>query len=242
MPFTLLKINWLEALHPRHLLDPTTLCLLSANLIPLAGVFWWHWDLFLLMMVYWMETGVIGFWNILRMAIEARWFALFLVPFFCLHFGGFMFGHFVVLLGLFGKDWHQKIHGPGDVIQVLFFGAGLWIPVLALFVSHGISFLLNFLNPFFARKRKPLFSKQDGAPQQPLPEKFRDRALEINEIMKAPYRRIFILHLTLIFGAVLTVIFQTKTAAYVLLILIKIIVDTASHARKNFMDGFFNQD
>src|SRR2546422_292146 len=105
------KIGWLEALHPRYIFDFSTLILIVANLIPLAGIFFWHWDLFVLITLYWLETGIIGFWNILRMAIMAKWLSLFLVPFFCVHFGGFMTGHFIFLRALFGKEWSNKIHG-----------------------------------------------------------------------------------------------------------------------------------
>jgi hypothetical protein len=34
---------------------------LIANLIPLYGVLYWHWDTFQLLMLYWMETVFIAF-------------------------------------------------------------------------------------------------------------------------------------------------------------------------------------
>jgi len=42
------------------------------------------------------------------------------------------------------------------------------------------------------------------------------------------------MHMTIIFGAMLIEIFRTKTAAFVLLIALKITVDIAAHVRKNF--------
>ena len=50
----------------RSLLRLPTLILLAANLVPLVGVLFWHWDGFLLLMLYWMETAVIAFWTIVR--------------------------------------------------------------------------------------------------------------------------------------------------------------------------------
>ena len=41
---------------------------LAANLIPLAGVLFWQWDTFQLLMLYWMETVIVAFWTIRRLA------------------------------------------------------------------------------------------------------------------------------------------------------------------------------
>ena len=39
----------------------------------------------------------------------ARWGAIFLVPFFCVHFGGFMLGHFLFLWQMFGGGWNENV-------------------------------------------------------------------------------------------------------------------------------------
>jgi hypothetical protein len=56
----------------RPLLYPSTLVLLAANLLPLAGVLFWGWDAFVLLVLYWMETAAIGFWTIARIATAPR--------------------------------------------------------------------------------------------------------------------------------------------------------------------------
>src|SRR5688572_2147822 len=96
------RIGWLHALQPRFLRAPSVIVLILANLVPLAGVIFWGWDLLDLMILYWMETGIIGFYAIIQMAIASRWGALFTVPFFVVHFGGFMAGHLFFLLMMFG--------------------------------------------------------------------------------------------------------------------------------------------
>ena len=104
------KIGWLQALSGRYWRAPTVIALVAANLIPLYGVVHWGWDLFVLMTAYWMETGIIGFFTAVRMAIVGRWVAVVMVPFFCIHFGGFMAGHFFFLWALFADEARAASH------------------------------------------------------------------------------------------------------------------------------------
>ena len=106
------KIGWLEAWRSGYLRYPSVIILIVANLVPLYGVLFWNWDLFTLMLAYWMETAAIGFWNIAHMALLARWAALFLVPFFIVHFGGFMLGHFLFLWQMFGGELSSMTNNP----------------------------------------------------------------------------------------------------------------------------------
>ena len=53
----------------RALLHPSTLLLLAANSIPIFGVLYWGWDVFVLLMLYWLETAIIGGWTIARIAL-----------------------------------------------------------------------------------------------------------------------------------------------------------------------------
>ncbi len=43
--------------------------LLAGNLIPVLGVLVWEWDTFLLFFVFWIETGLIGGFTLLKMAL-----------------------------------------------------------------------------------------------------------------------------------------------------------------------------
>jgi len=56
----------------RLLLRPPVLILVAANLVPLIGVIAWGWDAFVLLMLYWLETAVIAFWTIVRIATLPR--------------------------------------------------------------------------------------------------------------------------------------------------------------------------
>ena len=56
----------------RYLLQPSSLILIAANLVPLVGVIFWDWDAFVLLMLYWLETAVIAFWTVVRIATLPR--------------------------------------------------------------------------------------------------------------------------------------------------------------------------
>src|SRR5204863_10015123 len=53
---------------PAHM-SPSGLALIGANLVPLAGVLFFGWDLSSVMVLFWAESGVIGFYTALKMAI-----------------------------------------------------------------------------------------------------------------------------------------------------------------------------
>jgi hypothetical protein len=50
----------------------TVYSLIVANLIPLAGVLFFGWSLFETMVVYWLENGVIGFFNLFKIGLTKR--------------------------------------------------------------------------------------------------------------------------------------------------------------------------
>lgn len=212
---------WLPHWHPAALGNPSTYLLLAANLVPLLGVFFWGWDLFLLMMLYWSETAIIGFWHILRMALEAKFLALFLVPFFCVHFGGFMMGHFIFLMAFFGKGEGFQVHNVKDYVDQILIGKELWIPFTVLFINHGVSFFINYLKP----KMDQDLGLAAPSAQGPFPD--------LGDLMAAPYRRIVIMHVTIIFGGMLSMIFHLDKAAFFLMVVLKTFMDLGAHTRKN---------
>ena len=81
----------------------------------------------------------------------------------------------------------------------------LWPALLALLISHGISYYINFVKT----------NKSQG----------RTMALQMQE----PYRRVMIMHMTIIFGGFLTLSFDTGIGALMLLLLLKIVADLRGH-------------
>lgn len=118
--------------------------LAAANLVPLAGVLLWGWDAFALIALFWMENAVIGALTVLRLlaaspAEPASWAAkLFLVPFFCFHYGMFTSMHGMFVFEFLGKRRYDPLAVAGDY--------GLWLPLAALAASHLFSFFWNYLH------------------------------------------------------------------------------------------------
>ncbi len=187
--------------------------LIAANLLPLAGVLWWDWDVFFLLLLFWCENVVIGVFGIARMIVAGKTESpaenLFLPIFFLVHYGGFMFGHFMVLFGMysgFGQGGEQL--EPEDYYGAIVENLN-WVPVVALFISHGWSFVENYMG-----------------------RREHDR-LTPGQAMALPYRRMFITHVALIAGGFFLVEKGQPLAGLVLLVLMKIGLDVTFHRREH---------
>jgi Family of unknown function (DUF6498) len=129
---------------------------LVANLIPLFGVLLWNWDTFQLLMLYWMETVIVAFWALMRLARlpedqqppivdrEGNRSGEFsLVGFFALHSGVFITVHLVFLWALFSQAWLKKVHGVASFFSELFIVNGIWFVLLLFFAANWISYLVD---------------------------------------------------------------------------------------------------
>lgn len=54
---------------PVSLTSPSTLALIAANLAPVAGMILFGWNLGDVMILHWGESAVIGFYNLLKIAV-----------------------------------------------------------------------------------------------------------------------------------------------------------------------------
>jgi hypothetical protein len=227
--------------------------LVAANVIPLVGVLFFGWNVWNVLVVYWLENGIVGVFNVLKMSRaagpagddgatlngrpligdESRA----LIPFFILHYGLFWFVHGVFVLalplvtGMFGGGLGGSFPGgfdgpgslpgvPGDFGGTGEFGAGVApgaapaagfdagtvvFAVIALAISHGLSYWWNFL-------RGGEYRRVSAARQ-----------------MFAPYGRLFVLHLTIIFGAMAIIATGAPAAAVAILVAIKTALDIGFH-------------
>jgi hypothetical protein len=88
----------------RYITNIPLLALVVANVIPLWGVLYLGWDAFYILLLYWSENLVIGFYGILKIAfakapnLAAHLSKIFIIPFFIIHYGGFMAGHGLFVL------------------------------------------------------------------------------------------------------------------------------------------------
>jgi hypothetical protein len=123
------------------------------------------------------------------------------------------------------------VNGSGDFLELVVVGSGLWVPLMALFGSHGISMYLNTFRTVFPAP-SPVAST---AVEKEVPGSAAvvELASNLRDLMTAPYRRIVVLHVALILGAMLGVLFRSHGAAFILLIVLKTGVDAAAHSRKH---------
>lgn len=193
-----------EPLH--HALRNSTLLLVGANLLPLLGVLLLGWDVFSILMVFWVENVVIGLFGVLRTARATG--SVFLPLFFLVHYGGFMAGHAMVLLLFAGN---QGANGAIDPQQLLDFLKSPYIVLVAaaLTVSHGYSYVKNFL----------------GAAEY--------RNLSRGQAMALPYSRMMITHVALLLGGALLEFMGQPILGLVVLVLLKIGMDLRFHWREH---------
>ena len=206
-----------------------------ANLIPLVGVLWFGWGVFDVLTVYWVESGVVGLLNVPKILLarsesgEGSAFAATVngrpldlsgpdesalvdgphvyaanVP---------VASFFVVHYGMF---W--VVHGvfvlfglpafAGASVGVVDVGAALFGGA-AMAASHGGSFVVNFVGH----------------------EEYRD--VSAAGQMSAPYRRVFVLHLTIVLGAALVVSSGSPVVLVALLVALKTGFDAVAHLREH---------
>lgn len=186
--------------------------LLVANAVPLLGVLLHQWTVFAVMLLYWCENVVVGGFNVLRMLFArpaepmAQAVKLFMIPFFCFHYGMFTFVHGVFVFAMFGSGRSHSGFGisPSIVLDAVR-REGLGWPIAALFASHGFSFFHNY----FAGGEY--------------------RNVSLAQLMARPYGRIVLLHLTIILGGFLVMALGSPVAALVLLVLLKTALDLGAH-------------
>jgi hypothetical protein len=196
------------------LLSPSAVVLVLANLAAMHGIFALGWDVFPLILLYWIENVVIGVLNVARMlAVDpgdgATWLGkLFMVPFFCVHYGMFCAIHGAILLGVFGKGYEPEGFSPIPAATQAVVDYGLGIGVAAIAGSHLFSFLWNTL----------------------WRGEFRRAAL--TELMERPYGRVVVLHLVILAGGFAVAALGSPLWALVPLVAIKIALDVRAHLRE----------
>jgi hypothetical protein len=188
--------------------------LVAANLLPLYGVLFWNWEAFPLLALFWMENAIIGVLNAARMLVldpgnAALWAGkLFMVPFFCFHYGMFTTIHGLFVFSMFGGY-------PVDDLQVLAPAAravadwNLWLPLAALAASHLFSFFWNFL--YRGEYRRASLSEQ----------------------MMRPYGRVVVLHLAILLGGFAAMALGSPLWALLVLLGVKIAVDLTAHLKEH---------
>jgi hypothetical protein len=203
--------------------------LVAANAIPLVGVLFLGWNVWTILTIYWLENGVVGIFNVLKMAhAEGRGAAdgvgamtievngrpvgpggaakATLIPFFIVHYGIFWLVHgiFIFMLPLFAAFGANG--GPSEG------GAGLAsdpfavvIVIVGLFISHGVSYRLNYIG-------RGEYLRTNIAAQ-----------------MFAPYGRLVVMHITILIGGMAIAFTGAPAFAVLVLVVLKTALDLGFH-------------
>ena len=194
---------------PVTLTSASTLALIIANMVPIAGTVFLGWNLSDVMVLYWAESAVIGFFTICKIVVIGRWMALLAGPFFLGHFGGFMAIHFLFIYTFFVKGPESMGASDGDLSDVAKLFVILWPALAALFASHAYSFFTNFLGRGEYRKRT------------------------VKDQMSEPYGRIVFMQLVLIFGGGISMILGQIEPVLIAVIGLKIYFDVRAHIKEH---------
>jgi Family of unknown function (DUF6498) len=210
----------------------SAILLVAVNAIPLIGVAFWDWSLMMILVLYWIESGIVGVINVFKIAraeggdgpavsvdgnrVTIRMSGMAagmtrgaVIGFFVMHYGIFWIVHgvFVFLLPLFAGLSANPFGGPMDFGPLPLDGLLLSIALLA--ASHTVSFFTNYLG-----RGEYLRATPTGQ-------------------MMSVYGRVIALHVTIVAGAFVIGAFGAPIAALYLLVGIKTAIDLVLHLREH---------
>lgn len=214
---------------------PSYLPLIVANIIPVFFIIFDNWAVGPVILLYWAENIVIGFYNICRIIIApvghpVLWVGkVFKILFFLIHFGGFCAIHGMLVFGMVSEYEAGTVDVSMDGDMGFKFGPFVFVAllinvvrhffetasvetlfsVLALFVSHGLSFIFNYW-------RSGEYQKKNT-----------------QDLMTDPYQRVIVLHLVIIAGGFAVLALKSPVPLVILLVLVKIIIDVKLHQKSH---------
>ena len=172
------------------------------------------------MLLYWSENVIVGFYNVLRLLTcqpeeKGFWIAkFFMIPFFIVHYGVFTGVHGIFVVTLFNQGLLESAGGSDpEILWQTIRQSNLYVVMAALFLSHGYSFVTNYLG------------------------KGEYRRVTLNKLMIQPYGRIVLLHVTIIIGGFLMMALRSPVIGLLFFILLKIIMDLVAHLKEHKKAG-----
>src|SRR5213593_1526439 len=183
---------------------PTVIPLIMANAAPIVGVLFFGWDLLSIMFLYWMETAVVAFYSLLKAVKVGGLFQIRPMTINLVFLGIFMRFHLIFLLWFFGPPHRSNL--PPEMVTPLLLKT--WPSAVALFMSHGVSFLVNFLGN--REYERTTVAAEQGA----------------------PWNRVVLIHMTIIFGGWVIRLARAPVGGLVVLGLLKIVTDLHGHLRQ----------
>jgi len=195
--------------------------LLVANVVPLIGVIGLGWDLHSLLVVYWLESAVVGAASVAEIrraagvddperlpsiSFNGRPVGSFVgtsnrtvARFFLVHYGAFWVVHGVVVLS-FSAVFPGLSPAAPRVVGVAAVG---------LVAYHLVSYRINYVGNREYERAGPV------------------------TLMVEPYRRVFVLHLTVVLGAFAVAAIGAPVGALAVMVLVKTVLDLRGHWREH---------
>ena len=196
----------------KHMTNIPLVSLVAANCLPVLGVLFFGWDAFAVVVLYWAENLVVGFYNILKMAtvkpshpIEHAG-KLFLIPFFTFHYGMFTMVHGVFVFAFFGNSMRS---GPNPFEMFARIPVQVMWAIGALLISHGVSFVYNYLI------------------------KGEYKRVNLGQLMGRPYGRIVVMHIAILGGGFMTMALGSPVGILFVLVVLKTGFDVVLHLREH---------
>jgi len=180
-------------------------------------VLFFGWSVWNILVIYWLENGIVGVINVLKMSVATgdevtpgvtlmvngrpatSATKMGLIPFFIVHYGIFWFVHGIFVLTL--PAFFSLMSDDGMTLDL----GPVVFAALGLAISHGLSFWWNFLHGGEYRRTAAA------------------------ALMFAPYKRLVALHITIIFGAFAVMFTGAPAAAVAVLVAIKTAIDLGLH-------------
>ena len=229
---------------------PSAIVLVLANVLPLAGVFFWGWSVSNVVALYWLENVILGFMNVLKMItnnpvveeielpelkegdpeFEARTAEM------RAKLGEGIGGGYqlmkLFLVPFFVVHYGGFCAGHGFFVFTLLGGGGMFggggagTPGL----EEGVAM---FLNKSMLLAAAALFASHLFSFAYNYLGRGEYRRTILPVLMFAPYSRIVVLHLAIIAGAFLTMALQSPVWILVVLVGLKTVVDLKLHLREH---------
>ena len=213
--------------------------LLIANAIPLVGVLFFGWSLITVLVLYWLENGIVGLWNIPRIALargtdgpsnvatEAANAKLLLIPFFVIHYGIFWLGHgfflwFLPAMSSMGTFFDRTLDPTALPPDLLGFpglptAASPWgtLDVRAVALA-GAAMLVSHGVTFFT----DYVGRREYLRVSPRRQMF------------SVYGRVIVLHVTILLGGIAVAFLGSPVAILVVLVAAKALLDLSLDRRR----------
>lgn len=199
----------------------TSLFLVAMNLWTIVAVLFFGWDVFFVVFTYWAENVIIGLFNFLKMLVAqglgsgqetplaANLAKVFLLPFFCFHYGMFCFVHGVFIVFLFRIQWAgRSVVGEREIRGALegIFTPAVMAAIVFILLAHGYSFVRDYLGRGEYRKTSVVAQ------------------------MMAPYVRVVVVHVSILFGGMLCLYLPRLFC--LILVPLKTLLDLRQHEKE----------